>query len=95
MKKMSARLRARDGAVSLLGFFAVLGSLVLVDERVGRHVKALLEHGPGRDFDAVGSRLSMLGDALLTAARDQSIDHAPMLAFTAVAIVLVFFMTRT
>ena len=29
------------------------------------------------------------------AARDLSIDHAPMLVFSAVALVLVFFMVRT
>ena len=36
-----------------------------------------------------------LGSAIALAARDQSIDHAPMLVFTAVAILLVIFMVRT
>lgn len=95
MKKMSVSLRAREGAVSLLGFLGVLAALVLIDDRVGRQIGAIVQHGPGRDFSVVSSRLGMLADALLVALRDQSIDHAPMLAFTAVAIVLVFFMTRT
>jgi hypothetical protein len=55
----------------------------------------LFSQGPPREFDAMGDRLSALGNALLVAARDQSIEHAPMLVFTAVAVVLVFFMVRT
>ena len=31
----------------------------------------------------------------MVAARDQSLDHAPMLVFTMVAILLVIFMVRT
>jgi hypothetical protein len=95
MKKASPLLRARDWAGSLAGFCVVLAALVAVDDRVAVHARALISHGPSGQVIAVGDRLSMLGHAVLIAARDQSIDHAPMLVFTAAAIVLVFFMVRT
>jgi hypothetical protein len=95
MKKVSSMMRARDWAGSLCGFLVVFGALVAVDDRVGRHVRALVSHTPAGEVNEVTNRFSALGQAIVMAARDQSIDHAPMLVFTAVAIVLVFFMVRT
>ena len=95
MKKVSPWLRTRDWAGSLVGFLVVFGALVFVDDRVGRHVRALFAHSPSGEVGVVGDRFAALGQALVMAARDQSIDHAPMLVFSAVAIVLVFFMVRT
>ena len=95
MKKASRAFRARGVAGSIAGFLLVLIALVAVDERVARQLRLLFAQGPPREFDAAGDRLAALGNALLVAARDQSIDHAPMLVFAAVAVVLVFFMVRT
>jgi hypothetical protein len=95
MKKVSPWLRARDWAGSIAGFLIVLIALVAVDDRVGTHVRALFNRGPAGDVGEVSDRVSALGYAVLMAARDQSIDHAPMLVFTAVAIVLVIMMLRT
>lgn len=95
MKKVSAVMRARDWAGSLGGFLIVFGALIAVDDRVGRHVRALFSHTPAGEVGEVTTRVHALGQAIVMAARDQSIDHAPMLVFTAVAIVLVFFMVRT
>jgi hypothetical protein len=95
MKKASRAFRARGVAGSIAGFLLVLIALVAVDDRVARQLRLLFAQGPPHEFDAVGDRLAALADALLVAARDQSIDHAPMLVFTAVAVVLVFFMVRT
>jgi hypothetical protein len=95
MKKASTYLRARDLAGSAAGFLAVLGALVVIDGRVTHHVRALLTQRGSGEVQAVGDRMQALGQAILLAARDQSIDHAPMLVFTAAAIVLVFFMVRT
>jgi hypothetical protein len=95
MKKVSRWLRARDVGVSAAGYLVVLGILVALDERVGRQLRLLFRQGPSGDAAALGDRLGALGHALLAAARDQSIDHAPMLVFTAVAIILVFVMVRT
>jgi hypothetical protein len=95
MKKVSAAMRAGDWFGSLAGFLVVLGALVAVDDRVGHQVRVFFSHSPRGEVHEVGSRLQTLAHAIVTAARDQSIDHAPMLVFTAVAVVLVFFMLRT
>ncbi len=95
MKKVSPLMRARDWAGSLAGFLVVFAALVVVDDRVARHLRALVAHSPAGEVGAVTDRFAALGQAIVMAARDQSIDHAPMLVFTAVAIVLVFFMIRT
>ena len=88
-------MRARDWAGSFCGFLIVFGALVAVDDRVARHVRALFSHSPAGEVSEVTNRFAALGQAIVTAARDQSIDHAPMLVFSAVALVLVFFMVRT
>jgi hypothetical protein len=95
MKKVSRWLKARDLGASIAGYLVVLGILVALDERVGRQLRLLFSRGAGHEAGALGERLGGLGHALLAAARDQSIDHAPMLVFTAVAVVLVFVMVRT
>jgi hypothetical protein len=95
MKKVSAVMRAGDWFGACAGFLVVLGALVAVDERVGNQVRTLVSHSPSGEVHAIGSRLQSLAHAIVMAARDQSIDHAPMLVFTAVAVVLVFFMLRT
>lgn len=95
MKKATPWMRARDWLGSLGGFLVVFGALIAVDERVGTHVRGLLGRSASGEVSAVTERFSALGQAIVMAARDQSIDHAPMLVFSAVAIVLVFFMVRT
>jgi len=92
---VSPWFRAREWAGSIGGFLVVLTALVAVDDRVAHNVRALFHKGPGGEVAAIGDRLAVLGQVILQAARDQSIDHAPMLMFTVVAIVLVFFMVRT
>jgi hypothetical protein len=89
------RARARDVIGSLVGFLAVLGTLVLVDSRVWFQMRALVSSGAPDEVRDVGKGLEALGEALLIAVREQSIDHAPLLVFSAVAIVLVVFMVRT
>jgi hypothetical protein len=95
MKRVSPLMRARDWAGSLAGFLIVFIALIAVDDRVARHLRALVSHSPAGEVSEVTGRFSSLGQAIVTAARDQSIDHAPMLVFTAAAVVLVFFMIRT
>jgi len=89
------RTRARDVIGSLVGFLAVFGTLILVDERVWYHLRSLVSSGAPNEVKDVGRQLEAFGDVLLIAIRDQSIDHAPLLLFSAVAVVLVVFMVRT
>ena len=96
MKHATLRMRARDWLGSLGGFLIVFGALVAVDDRVASNVRGMMfGHTAAGEVSAVSDRFSALGHAIVMAARDQSLDHAPMLVFTAAAIVLVFFMVRT
>jgi hypothetical protein len=95
MAQAARGTRTRDLIGSMIGFFAVLGALILLDPRVGYHLRTLVRGGTPSGVDEAGVRLAALGDALLIAARDQSIGHAPLLVFSLAAIVLVFFMVRT
>jgi hypothetical protein len=63
----------------------VLGILVASTSGWAASCACCSRRGPELEAAALGDRLGALGHALLAAARDQSIDHAPMLVFTAVA----------
>lgn len=95
MKKAALRLRARDWAGSAVGFAAVLWTLVVLDPRVAHKLSGFAFGVPGSEFRGATDQAHALGMALLDALKDQSIDHAPLLVFTAVAILLVGFMVRT
>jgi hypothetical protein len=88
-------VRARDVAGSLAGFVVVLVTLVALDKRVGERFSYAFSGSPTEQVSTLAGRLQSLGDAVLMALKDQSIDHAPMLVFTAVGILLVLFMVRT
>lgn len=94
-KSAFGRLRARDWAGSAAGFLAVLGVLVAMDPRVAHRFSQFAVGSPAGQFRGVADQATTLGSALLGAIRDQSIDHAPMLMLTAVAVLLVAFMLRT
>jgi hypothetical protein len=94
-KSAFGRLRARDWAGSAAGFLAVLGVLVAMDPRVAHRFSQFAVGSPAGQFRGVADQATTLGSALFGAIRDQSIDHAPMLVFTAVAVLLVAFMVRT
>jgi hypothetical protein len=95
MNKVSYGLRTRDFAGSAAGFLTVLGILVMMDQRVAFKLTQLISRGPAGEIGPLAKWGSELGAALMSALKDQSIDHAPMLVFTAVAILLVGFMVRT
>ena len=89
------RLRTRDWVGSAVGFLAVLAALVAFDPRVAHRMAHLVGGGRASELRGVADQAGSLGSALLMAVKDQSIDHAPMLVFTAVALLLVGFMVRT
>ncbi len=82
----------KESALSIGLFGAVLLALVSIDPRVSAQVEQLVSGGDGV---GVSSRAADLGEALLVAARYQSIEHAPLVVFAAVSAVLVLFMVRT
>lgn len=74
-------------------FGAVLLAVVSIDDRVRAQVETIVHGGDG--MSSMTSQAVGLGDALIGAARYQSIEHAPLMVFAAVSAVLVLFMVRT
>jgi hypothetical protein len=83
----------KESVLSMALFGGVLLALVSVDERVRGQFELFVNGGNG--MSSLSARAVDLGDALLGAARYQSIEHAPLVAFAAVSAVLVLFMVRT
>ena len=73
-------------------FGAILFALVSVDPRVEAQVTDLVR---GASVASWTDRLGDLGGALWGAARDHSIDNAPLLVFATVGTVLTLFMFKS
>ena len=67
----------------------------LAQQPQGRPRVAVLNFANNSTWAWWGDRLGDLGQAVLLALREQSIDHGPMLVLTVVGILLVAFMLRT
>ena len=89
---MTLKLSMREGVVSAAVFAAVLFALISVDPRVRDHISDLFGRGSVAPLSA---RAGDLGSALWSAARHQSIEHAPLLVFATVGTVLMVFMLRS
>jgi hypothetical protein len=87
------KLGVREAILSPAVFGVILLLLVSVDDRVRERFGSLLSGGEG--LAPWGDRLADLGDALLSAVRNQSIENAPLLVFATVGVVLVLFMVRS
>ena len=70
----------------------VMTVLVSVDERVREQARLVIAPGA---VETIGTRVSEAGSAILEAVRTQSIEHAPMMTFIAVATILLLGMMRT
>jgi hypothetical protein len=89
---MKAGFGFKQGLASSAVFALILMILVSVDERVRERFHELVAN------DAIGSwsdRAGLMGDALLSAVRHQSIENAPLVVFATVGTVLFLFMVRT
>lgn len=84
----------REAIGSILCVAIVLGVLVSMDQRVHMRVADLLGD-PIEGGQTIGARVGDLAYTLWLAARDQSLDHGPLLVFTVAGAVLVLFMLRT
>jgi hypothetical protein len=89
------KLGVRQAFASAAVFGAVLLVLVSVDDRVRERFNDLVHGGSGGALTPWGDRASDLAGALVSAARYQSIENAPLLVFAAVGAVLVVFMLKT
>ena len=77
---------------SIVCFLAVIATLVAVDDRVGDRLSAEFSTGA---LVAWTDRAWTIARIVLDTAREQSLEHAPLVAFSVVAIVLVLVMRRT
>lgn len=68
--------------------------LVAFDDGVRDHLSRRVAH-PSVELASVGRQVRDLTTVIASAARDQSLGHAPLLIFTLAAAVLVLFMLRT
>jgi hypothetical protein len=93
---MVMKLSIRDGALSFGVFCGVLFALTTVDPRVQDRLTDLVGSGHvGSNVGPWTQRLGELGDALLMAARHQSLENAPLLVFATVGTVLTIFMFKS
>jgi len=79
---------------SLICVAAVLAVLVAVDPDVHDHFTALISQASSDRLSTWNRRAGELGNAIIEAARDHSIDEAPLLVFTVVAAALLIFLLR-
>ena len=86
------RPKAADVLMSVSALTVLFAALIALDERVRDQVSIWAS---GVTVDGTSAGLSDIGSAVMTALREQSIEHAPLTIFVVVALVLVVFMLRT
>jgi len=89
---MTAKMGFREGAVSAIVFSAILFALVSFDPRVKAQVSDTLRTSSAYSWSHSAGEI---GGTLWRAARDKSMDGAPVLIFATVGAVLTVFMLRT
>jgi hypothetical protein len=83
-----------DTLISASTLTALLLALVAIDDRVREQIALRVSAGPGAQIADVGARVRDVAAIVAVAARDQSIEHAPLVMFVLAATVLVLFMLR-
>ncbi len=95
----AVRVLSRPGIGEVVGsavcLVAVLATLVAIDGRVHERFDALVTRASSDGLSTWGERAAALGGAVVQAARDRSIDQAPLLVFAVVGAALLIFMLRT
>ena len=78
------------GAVVLL-----LVTLVAIDDRVREQVSATFRSTPSADLVSASTTFQNIASVVYSAARHQTIQHAPLVIFVVAATLLTLFMLRT
>ena len=74
----------------------LLIALVSIDDRVRERVTGILRTPPSSaEITGASTQVGQISRVVFKAARDQSVEHAPMVVFSVAAAVLVLFMLRT
>jgi hypothetical protein len=80
----------------MAGLCTLIGLLAVFDPRVREQFAMRLSAGrPAAQVADAEATIRNLASVLYMAVRDQSIEHAPLVIFSLVAIVLLLFMLRT
>ena len=88
--------RAMSDAMMTVGSaLALIAGLVMIDANVREQISLRLSTPSPAALAATGSGMRDLTAVIWTAARDQTLSHAPLAIFTLAAVVLVLFMLRT
>jgi hypothetical protein len=84
-----------DALISISSVALLLVVLVTVDPRVREQVAGVWGSPGGGAVVSVRGQVREVTSVVLSAARDNGIDNAPLMTFAFVATVLVLFMLRT
>jgi hypothetical protein len=82
-----------DAMISICSVLLLLVLLVSVDPRVREQLSGVWT--PGAPVAGISSQVRNVTSVVMSAARDHSIDQAPLMIFALAATVLVLFMLRT
>lgn len=85
-----------EGLMSAGALSAIMLTLIAIDDRVREQIWLRFAAPPTTaELSHAGANVRDLAAVVFEAARDQSLEHAPLLIFGLVATVLVLFMLRT
>jgi hypothetical protein len=88
--------RALSDAMMAAGsLVALLAGLIAIDANVRQQIALRLSSHPGDALAATGHQVGDLTAVIMVAAREQTLAHQPLAAFTLAAVILVLFMLRT
>jgi hypothetical protein len=84
-----------DALISAAALAVLLIGLVMIDDTVRERLLSIVQRGEvSTSVGSMVSTASHLAGATMVAARDQSLDHAPLAVFVVAATVLVLAMLR-
>jgi hypothetical protein len=84
-----------DAMISLFAVLLLLMMLITIDPRVREQMSGLWGGSGPSVVTSVSTQVRKASTMVLSAARDHSIDNAPLMIFALAATVLVLFMLRT
>ena len=88
--------RAMSDAMMMVGSaLALIAGLVMIDANVREQISLRLAPPSAVTLAATSNGIRDLTAVIWAAARDQTLEHAPLAIFTLAAVVLVLFMLRT
>jgi hypothetical protein len=84
-----------DALISLGALTVLLITLVSIDPRVSEQMSRYVGTSGSSAMTTIGGQVRHVAMVVFSAARDQSIENAPLMIFALAATVLVLFMLRT